>query len=311
MSEFKPNTTPYPNFLFEIMHTLCESEIKVLNAIVRKTYGWHKEKDKISLSQMMKLTGLSRQACHDGKEGLIAKGIIQMEVIDGISEYMVVVPDQSIKKTSLLETKEPVYLGDQGGLLETKKVVVEVDSQKKEYTKEILQKKGTKKNEVINFKQDTEDPFFPKHDFDGTKFVHRILYDNCKDKYQSAIVSDPTHCNAIFNLLISDDKEQELKEKLLQYAYSWYGEHQIQPNAKNVFKSWDKLSPDKVPLYARKGYKTESEMTFALRREREQIADLQRQTRVKTVVDEGFREQVIEAGDQLLKDFEQMKKEFA
>jgi hypothetical protein len=52
-------------------------------------------------------------------------------------------------------------------------------------------------------------------------------------------------------------------------------------------------------------------MTSALRREREQIADIQRQTRVKTVVDEGYREQVIEASDKLLKDFEQMKKEFA
>jgi hypothetical protein len=170
------------------------------------------------------------------------------------------------------------------------------------------------KNEIKNTikkEESVSDPFIPKHDFEGSKQVHDILSDNCRTRYHTAIQSDPTHCNSIYQLLISDDKESELKEKLLQYEYSWWGEQKKQPTAKNVFKSWDQLSPDKVPLYARKGYKTESEMTFALRREREQIADLQRQTRVKTVVDEGFREQVIEAGDQLLKDFEQMKKEFA
>ena len=49
----------------EIMEALCRFRIpgverQVLDAILRKTYGWHKKKDAISLSQFVQMTGISK-----------------------------------------------------------------------------------------------------------------------------------------------------------------------------------------------------------------------------------------------------------
>jgi len=113
--------------------------------------------------------------------------------------------------------------------------------------------------ENIPIKNRLDDPFTQKHDIDGARFVFNILYANCKDRHKTAILPDPTSCGTIYQLLISDDKEAELKEKLLQYEHSWWGENKKQPNGKNVLKSWDQLSPDKVPNYVRQGYETHIE----------------------------------------------------
>ena len=68
----KPNFTQTPNLLFdEQMAVMGNAELRVTLAIVRQTFGWHKESDVISLSQLIKMTGLSRQGVVDGvKEGL-------------------------------------------------------------------------------------------------------------------------------------------------------------------------------------------------------------------------------------------------
>jgi phage replication O-like protein O len=60
MSEkLKPNFTPIPNFVLEkLMPRLSKAALKVLLAVARKTYGWGKERDAISFSQLQGLTGL-------------------------------------------------------------------------------------------------------------------------------------------------------------------------------------------------------------------------------------------------------------
>jgi phage replication O-like protein O len=53
----------YPNVLVdEILPDLKPSAVKVLNVIVRKTFGWQKLSDELSLSQLEKLTKLRRAA---------------------------------------------------------------------------------------------------------------------------------------------------------------------------------------------------------------------------------------------------------
>ena len=51
-----PNYTQIPNAIFELMADksagLTEKELKVLLAIARKTFGWHKKRDNISLTQL-------------------------------------------------------------------------------------------------------------------------------------------------------------------------------------------------------------------------------------------------------------------
>jgi phage replication O-like protein O len=59
--KLKPNFTPVPNIILdEIMRTLNEGGFKTLMAIYRKTYGWGKQSDQISLTQLAELTGLDR-----------------------------------------------------------------------------------------------------------------------------------------------------------------------------------------------------------------------------------------------------------
>ena len=54
----KPNTTQVPNLILdEWMRILTPAEFKVVMTIARQTYGWHKESDRISYSQLVQKTG--------------------------------------------------------------------------------------------------------------------------------------------------------------------------------------------------------------------------------------------------------------
>jgi len=88
-----PNTCQVPNVLLdEIMPRLSGSSLKVLLAIVRKTYGFQKHADKISFRQLQQLTGLSRDSVNQGIKGLgdllkIKPGIKGVPSLAGVNEY--------------------------------------------------------------------------------------------------------------------------------------------------------------------------------------------------------------------------------
>jgi phage replication O-like protein O len=65
----------------EIVDALCRTRIpgeqmQVLNVIMRKTYGWHKRHDAISLSQFVGMTGLCKPNVVRSIKGLVQKKII-------------------------------------------------------------------------------------------------------------------------------------------------------------------------------------------------------------------------------------------
>ena len=85
----KPTYTQVPDELFDLlMPNLSEAELKVLLYIVRRTFGFSKSADAISLNQMIdgittregtvldRGTGLSRSSVRRGVTGLETKGII-------------------------------------------------------------------------------------------------------------------------------------------------------------------------------------------------------------------------------------------
>lgn len=75
-----PNTTDLPNDLVDHwLPLLKEGELKVLLVIIRKTFGWHKQRDRISLSQLEKITGLCRRNIIDSIKSLIGKGLVMKE----------------------------------------------------------------------------------------------------------------------------------------------------------------------------------------------------------------------------------------
>ena len=77
MKVHAPNYSPTPNDLFDhwLPH-LNESELKVILVIIRKTFGWHKIRDRISISQLQQFTGLSETSILSAIKSLISKGLI-------------------------------------------------------------------------------------------------------------------------------------------------------------------------------------------------------------------------------------------
>jgi len=72
-----PNYTQIPNFLLEsLMMDLTHLELKILLFICRKTFGWHKVRDHISLSQFEKNFGSSRSHLKEAIDSLAARNLI-------------------------------------------------------------------------------------------------------------------------------------------------------------------------------------------------------------------------------------------
>lgn len=131
MNDFIPNFTQVPNIVLDnMMSSLNESELKVLLYICRRTYGFHKEKDAISLSQLTdgimvngerldKGTGLSKRAVVSAISSLTLKNII------------------SCNKDGYVNIYQIVQNSNQNGANFTPKIVQNSNTQKKEKEIEI------------------------------------------------------------------------------------------------------------------------------------------------------------------------------
>lgn len=155
MNKLKPNFTQIPNlFLDELMHDLNGSELKVLLYIMRRTYGFQKQSDRISISQICsgikkkdgdeldKGTGLSKQGVVNALNGIEAKTDI-LESIKGSGVQA------SFFRINLSGQKSRlVKKVDQSGQKSRPLVVKKVDTQKKE--KESIQKKDMATGSQVN-----------------------------------------------------------------------------------------------------------------------------------------------------------------
>jgi len=87
-----PNGTIVPDDVFDVLAPkLTEAELRVLLYVVRRTFGFKKERDAISISQMTSGiktrdgkvldagTGMSKSAVWRGVQGLVKKGVLQVE----------------------------------------------------------------------------------------------------------------------------------------------------------------------------------------------------------------------------------------
>lgn len=78
----EPNFSQTPNVIIdEWLPYLTGLEFKVLMLIVRKTFGWHKTRDRISNSQISKITGSPEAKIRAVAKNLHEKGIIRKEVV--------------------------------------------------------------------------------------------------------------------------------------------------------------------------------------------------------------------------------------
>ncbi|GAB3430756.1 replication protein [Niabella aquatica] len=80
----KNGYTKTPNILIdELLKELKYAELKILLVVIRQTYGWKKERDRISISQFEKKTGLSRRVISETIKILVEKNIITVSDTKG------------------------------------------------------------------------------------------------------------------------------------------------------------------------------------------------------------------------------------
>lgn len=77
MSKFVPNSFQVPNaFVDEVLSKISDAACKLYLVICRKTRGWNKEMDSISLSQLELITGKSRPTVIKAKNELVKFGLL-------------------------------------------------------------------------------------------------------------------------------------------------------------------------------------------------------------------------------------------
>ncbi|KAA6208114.1 hypothetical protein F1968_11050, partial [Avibacterium paragallinarum] len=104
-NQFIPNSFQLPNSVVDdLIRDLTGSELKCYLVIVRKTKGWNKEYDAISISQLMEVTGLSNRAVIDACNRLTEIGLLTRQ--KGARGVNVFTPNLCKKFTS--EESSPV-----------------------------------------------------------------------------------------------------------------------------------------------------------------------------------------------------------
>jgi phage replication O-like protein O len=101
-----PNYTQVPNvFIDEWMQKFNGSVIAVLLAICRKTIGWHKETDSISLSQLCEMTGFNTATVKTALHTLRQNDLIRVDFLNGFASRFTL---------NIKESDPPQKLGGEG-----------------------------------------------------------------------------------------------------------------------------------------------------------------------------------------------------
>jgi phage replication O-like protein O len=140
-----PQYTQVPNYILDNLDKFeSEAEMKVVLVVARNTFGWHKERDRISLSQLEKATGMTRQSVAAGLARALENGWIERIAEGNSFSYAVVVQkvDQSRNHTSPESRPKSVQKVDQ-------QVVQKIDTQKKGVKKETNGAKGPRPHDEL------------------------------------------------------------------------------------------------------------------------------------------------------------------
>jgi len=131
--------TPIANEILEKLVNICllGSEFQVLLFIIRKTYGFHKKSDRISLSQFEQGTGLSRPTVIKTLKNLIARNmVVKIYLPDQNMGYSFIKDHEKwVVKTHLLVKGK--WVSSKEGFTETSKEGF-THKRKKDNTKDIV-----------------------------------------------------------------------------------------------------------------------------------------------------------------------------
>lgn len=142
--------TQVPNFLFDtLLPNLTESELKVILVVIRQTIGWfdkrtgkRKERDRISVSQFVKKTGLSKRNINNTLQSLVLKQLLN---ITGFKGNKLHTPHERKGKSYLFFSfREPAHLTTSTSANKVVEPAQNSDHNKSNYTK-INNTKGASK----------------------------------------------------------------------------------------------------------------------------------------------------------------------
>lgn len=142
-----PTHTQTPNSLFDVyMKDMSESELRVVLCAVRKTFGYHKQRDPISLTQFQRMTGMSRQGVLDGIERAVKRGLL---IPVGLGTRNVTIYELNVtgQQSGLVKQVDQSKSLTRTSQASRPELVKQVDTQKKS-SKENKQKKSTPRKKI-------------------------------------------------------------------------------------------------------------------------------------------------------------------
>lgn len=223
----KINHTQISNdFIDKHMAELSGAEVKIFIAISRKTIGWHKDTDKISISQLMELTGLSNRQIINSINFLNNKNLITTIKSQGRSTEFEINYD-SVKSSPV----KKVHRGsEESSQVESK------TSEESSHTKEIL--KDTKQKIIADKDKNTE----------LRKEIITVIGNYYEKLYQQKMIFSNKEIGIIKGIITKSgtrpDRIELIKEKLELYK------KEMQNSKQDYFKtftigkflaSWDGL----------------------------------------------------------------------
>ncbi len=133
---------------------LSGNEWQIIWVVLRKTWGWHKKEDTISLGQFAKFTGLSRVSCYEAIQKLLPKMVLLANKDTYITKYRF---NKLYNEWTVTENgnsnkvlpKTVIGVTENGNRVLPKTVTKllpkkgHTKEKKETYTKETIQKKGT------------------------------------------------------------------------------------------------------------------------------------------------------------------------
>lgn len=144
MSDFIVNSFQLPNSVVdELLADLTGAELKCYLYVLRKTKGWNKEEDAISVSQFMKVTGLSNRKVIDACERLVELGLLEQKIGSNKTKVFSV-KDYKISGSEESSLVKKVHSGSEESSLSVVKKVHTQNNNKN--TIQNINKKNTKKS---------------------------------------------------------------------------------------------------------------------------------------------------------------------
>ena len=162
MSKFIVNSFQLPNAVIDdLLADLTGAELKCYLYVLRKTKGWNREEDAISVSQFMKVTGLSNRKVIDACERLVELGLLEQKT--GANKVKVF----SVKDYKIGGSEESSLVKKVHGGSEESSLVKKVHGGSEESSQQVVKKVHTQNNNINNTTKNNKNPLPPK----AKKFV--------------------------------------------------------------------------------------------------------------------------------------------